>query len=188
MNYSRRDFLKAAGFSAAAFCGGCGGQLIGAASGKKRPNVLFIAIDDLRPEIASYGCRHMKTPNIDRLANEGVVFGRNYCNVPTCGASRASLLSGMRPKRGRFLNHKTYLQKDIPEAITLPEHFKNNEYYTVSNGKVFHHQDDCPESWSEPDWRPDDEKYLLKESIERLEKNKKKRGPAYECADVGDFE
>ena len=181
----RRDFLKAAAFSAAAVCSGCAGQLINT---KKKPNVLFIAVDDLRPEIASYGCRHMKTPNIDRLAAEGVVFVRNYCNVPTCGASRASLLSGMRPKQGRFLNHRTYLQDDIPEAITLPEHFKNNGYYAVSNGKVFHHQDDCPESWSEPDWRPDKAMYLLEESIARQEKNKKKRGPAYECADVGDFE
>jgi len=192
MNYSRRDFLKAAGFSAAAVCTGCTGQLIGVSAGKKKPNVLFIAVDDLRPEIACYGRKHMKTPNIDRLANEGVVFGRNYCHVPTCGASRASLLSGMRPKRDRFLTFNTYLQKDIPEAITLPEHFKNNGYYTVSNGKVFHHQDDCPESWSEPDWRPDNYSgsagYLLKESIERRNKNKNKRGPAYECADVGDFE
>ena len=188
MNYSRRDFLKAAGFSAAAVCGGCAGQLIGAGANKKKPNVLFIAVDDLRPEIACYGRKHMKTPNIDRLAKQGVVFGRNYCSVPTCGPSRASLLSGMRPKRDRFLTFNTYLQKDIPDAITLPEHFKNNGYYTVSNGKVFHHQDDCPESWSEPDWRPDKEKYLLEESIARREKNKKKKGPAYECADVGDFE
>jgi iduronate 2-sulfatase len=185
---NRRRFLKAAAFSAAAICGGCGGQLMGARAGKKKPNVLFIAVDDLRPEIASYGRGHMKTPNIDRLAKQGVVFGRNYCQVPTCGASRASLLSGMRPKCDRFLNFKTYLQNDVPDAITLPEHFKNNGYYTVSNGKVFHHQDDCPESWSEPDWRPDKVMYLLEESIARLEKNKNNRGPAYECANVGDFE
>ena len=191
---NRRDFLKAVSFSAAAVCGSCAGQFMGTAAGKKRPNVLFIAVDDLRPEIASYGRRHMKTPNIDRLAKTGVVFGRNYCSVPTCGASRASLLSGMRPKRGRFLNFKTYLQNDVPDAVTLPEHFKNNGYYTVSNGKVFHHQDDCPESWSEPDWRPKKQGggavagYLLKESIERRNKNKRKRGPAYECADVGDFD
>jgi arylsulfatase A-like enzyme len=169
---------------------GCGEQLLSTTAGKKKPNILFIAVDDLRPEIASYGRKHMKTPNLDRLASEGVVFARNYCNVPTCGASRASLLSGMRPKEGRFFNFKTYLQEEVPDAITLPEHFRNNGYYTVSNGKVFHHQDDCPESWSEPDWRPDKKKggYLLKESIARLEKNKKGRGPAYECADVGDFD
>ena len=188
MNFSRRDFLAAAGFSVAAVCAGCAEQLIGAGTGKKKPNILFIAVDDLRPEIASYGRKHMNTPNIDRLAKQGVVFARNYCNVPTCGASRASLLSGMRPKDGRFFNFKTYLQEEIPDAITLPEHFRNNGYYTVSNGKVFHHQDDCPESWSEPDWRPVDEKYLLKENVERRNKNKNKRGPAYECADVADFD
>ncbi len=185
----RRDFIKLIGIAGtASLTVGCTEQLIGTAAGKKRPNVLFIAVDDLRPEIASYGRKHMKTPNIDRLAKQGVVFGRNYCNVPTCGASRASLLSGMRPKEGRFFNFKTYLQEEVPDAITLPEHLKNNGYYTVSNGKVFHHQDDCPESWSEPDWRPVDEKYLLKENIERRNKNKNKRGPAYECADVADFD
>jgi arylsulfatase A-like enzyme len=190
MNYSRRDFLVAAGFSAAAVCGGCAGELVSAEANKKKPNILFIAVDDLRPELGCYGRGHIKSPNIDRLAKQGVVFGRNYCQVPTCGASRASLLSGMRPKEGRFFSFNTYLQKQIPDAITLPEHFKNNGYHTVSNGKVFHHQDDCPESWSEPDWRPDkqDGGYLLKESIQRLKKNKKKRGPAYECADVGDFD
>jgi arylsulfatase A-like enzyme len=193
-NYiSRRKFLgrsiyAGGAFSLAAFFGGCGEQFIGGEGAKKRPNVLFIAVDDLRPEIACYGRKHMKTPNIDRLAKQGVVFGRNYCQVPTCGASRASLLSGMRPKRGRFLNFKTYLQEDIPDAVTLPEHFKNNGYYTVSNGKVFHHQDDCPESWSEPDWRSDKRMYLLEESIERKNKNENNRGPAYECADVEDFE
>ena len=189
----RRDFIKLIGAAGvASLTGGCVEQLIGTAAGKKRPNVLFIAVDDLRPELACYGRGHIKSPNIDRLAKQGVVFGRNYCNIPTCGASRASLLSGMRPKEGRFASYNVYLQKQIPDAITLPEHFRNNGYYTVSNGKVFHHQDDCPESWSEPDWRPANygggTGYLLKESIERRNKNKKKRGPAYECADVGDFE
>lgn len=194
MKPSRRDFLKAAVVSAATLSSGCARHLLGPAAGKKKPNVLFIAVDDLRPELACYGKAHIKSPNIDRLASEAVVFERNYCAVPTCGASRASILSGMRPKKGRFLTYKTYLQEDVPDAVTLPEHFRNNGYYTVSNGKIFHHQDDCPESWSEPDWRPKKNAggagsaYFLKENIERQKKNKKGRGPAYECADIGDFE
>jgi iduronate 2-sulfatase len=61
----------------------------------ERPNVLFIAVDDLRPELACYGKQHIRSPNIDRLAESGVLFERAYCMVPTCGASRASLMTGI---------------------------------------------------------------------------------------------
>ena len=66
------------------------------------PNVLFIAVDDLRPQLASYGKQFMHTPHIDRLAKRGVLFERAYAMVPTCGASRASLMSGLRPSPTRF--------------------------------------------------------------------------------------
>ena len=68
-------------------------------------NVLFIMVDDLRPELNIYGQSHIKSPNIDALASEGVTFNRAYCNVPVCGASRASLLSGIRPTADRFLTY-----------------------------------------------------------------------------------
>ena len=119
-----------------------------------KPNVLFIAVDDLRPEIGAYGAKHVKSPNIDRLSTEGLTFTRAYCNVPVCGASRASLLTGIKPTKNRFVNYFTYAQKDAPGAVSLPQHFKNNGYYTVSNGKIFHNQDDILESWSEEPWRP----------------------------------
>jgi iduronate 2-sulfatase len=69
-----------------------------------RPNVLFIPIDDLRPQLACYGHSQMVTPHIDRLAQEGVAFQRAYCQVPVCGATRASLLTGIRPARDRFVD------------------------------------------------------------------------------------
>ncbi len=86
------------------------------AFGADRPNVLFIAVDDLRPELACYGKKHIHSPNIDRLAASGVLFERAYCMVPTCGASRASLMTGIRPTRNRFVNYLTSAQKDAPAS------------------------------------------------------------------------
>lgn len=121
---------------------------------KEKSNVLFIAVDDLRSELNAYGAEHITSPNIDRLSAEGLSFKRAYCNVPVCGASRASLLTGIKPTKNRFVTFHTYAQKDAPGAISIPQHFKNNGYYTISNGKVFHHQDDLLESWSEKPWKP----------------------------------
>ncbi len=119
-----------------------------------KPNVLFIAVDDLRPEINFYGANQISSPNMDRLASEGLSFERAYCNVPVCGASRASLMTGIKPTKNRFVNYYTHAQKDVPGALSIPQHFKNNGYYTISNGKIFHNQDDILESWSEEPWRP----------------------------------
>ena len=119
-----------------------------------KPNILFIAVDDLRPELYCYGATHIKSPNIDRLAKEGLRFSKAYCNVPVCGASRASLLTGIKPTRDRFVQFDTYAEKHAPGATSLPGHFRNNGYYTISNGKIFHHADDMLNSWSEEPWRP----------------------------------
>ena len=102
-----------------------------------RPNVLFIAVDDLRPQLGCYGERGMHSPNIDRLAAQGVVFERAYCMVPTCGASRASLMTGIRPARKRFVSYQTWAERDAPGIVTLNTQFKRNGYVTLSNGKVF---------------------------------------------------
>jgi iduronate 2-sulfatase len=155
-----------------------------------RPNVLFIPVDDLRPQLGCYGHRQMVTPNIDRLAGGGVVFTRAYCQVPVCGASRAGLLTGVRPTRSRFVDYKTWADRDLPRALTLPEHFRNHGYATIANGKVFHHLTDCAErSWSEAPWHPnsaggDWRNYLLEES--RAGSSAAGAGTPFECADVPD--
>lgn len=96
-----------------------------------RPNVLFIAVDDLRPQLNSYGKTFMRTPNMDRLASRGVLFERAYCMVPTCGASRASLMTGIRPAPNRFVNYLAWAEKDAEGITTLNTHFKNHGYNTV---------------------------------------------------------
>ena len=153
-----------------------------------KPNILFIAVDDLRPELGSYGAKHIKSPAIDKLASESIVFERAYCNIPVCGASRASLLSGIRPGRHRFIGFSTRLDEDYPGVTSMPKHFKNNGYKTISNGKVYHHADDDADAWDEV-WRPKGQftgrDYVLAENI-RLDKAEGTRGYPYEKAEVLD--
>lgn len=103
-------------------------------SERTNPNILFIAIDDLRPELQVYIASHIKSPAIDQLASQSLVFDRAYCNIPVCGT--ANLLSGIRPGRHRFIGYSTYLDEDYPGVTSLPKHFKNNGYTTISNGKI----------------------------------------------------
>jgi len=117
-----------------------------------KPNILFIAVDDLRPELGCYGKNYIVSPNIDNLASNGVLFNRAYCNIPVCGASRASLMTGIYPNRYRFSSFNSRADKDAVEVITLPRHFKNNGYDTFSFGKVFHDPDDDLQGWTES-WR-----------------------------------
>ncbi len=97
---------------------------ISCAQKQEKPlNVLMIAVDDLRPELGCYGNTLIQSPNIDQLASEGVVFSNSFCNVPVCGASRASLMTGSRPARNRFLSYYTRADVEIPEAICLGQTF-----------------------------------------------------------------
>lgn len=154
---------------------------------KKRPNILMIAVDDLRPELNFYGATHIKSPNLDRLAETSTVFERAYCNIPTCGASRASLLTGARPTRNRFVSFNTRKDHDMPEAISLPGIFKKNGYTTVSNGKIFHDKQDDSKAWNSI-WRPEGNNmdYKLEENIRLNSDDDGIRGAAYEMAEVGD--
>jgi len=159
----------------------------GRACAAERPNVLFIAVDDLRPEMNCYGVPCMVTPNFDRLARQGVRFERAYCNIAVCGASRASIMKGIRPTPARFTSYKTWAMKDAPDVPSLPLVFKQHGYYTMSNGKVYHHRTDDPEAWSEPPWRPATSSiwWALPEN-RKLATGFRQRGPAYEGADRPD--
>ena len=134
----------------------------------ERPNFLVIFVDDLRPQMNCYGKDFMVTPNIDRLAAEGILFERAYCNNPVCGASRASLLTGVRPNRERFLTYHTWADKDLPGHLSLPRHMKESGYYTLSFGKVYHHNEDDLKGWSEHPWRPSGQNwrnYITEENL-----------------------
>lgn len=154
-----------------------------------KPNVLFIVVDDLRTQLGTYGNAQMISPNIDQLAEEGVQFNTAFANIPVCGASRASFMTGLRPSTSRFKNYYTHMDKDAPYAITLPKFLKDQGYYTLTvGGKFFHHGDDKVESWNEDirldgieSWRD----YQLKANNE-LNKSPVDGGPAIECVDVPD--
>lgn len=152
-------------------------------SKNEQPNVLFIAVDDLRPELNLYGANHIKSPYMDKLAETSTVFERAYCNVPVCGASRVSLLTGTRPTRFRYLNAKTYKDEQSPETVSLPMTFKNNGYTTISNGKIYHGAQDDKGAWNEI-WSPPPGNYLLDSNINVKDGT---RGMPYEMADVDDM-
>ena len=124
-------------------------------SAQKRPNILFIAVDDLRPELGCYGADHIKTPNFDRLAAKGMIFERAYCQQAVCAPSRNSLLTGLRPDALGVYDLYTFFRKKRPEVVTLPQFFKTHGYHTERMGKIYHtghgNQDDSL-SWSVPGW------------------------------------
>lgn len=163
-------------------------------------NVLFVPVDDLRPQLGCYGVDWIQTPNIDSLAASGVVMDRAYCQQAVCAPSRSSVLSGCRPDTTGIYDLATPLRTAMPEVLTLPQHFKRNGYTTVSIGKVYHHAKDDLEGWSQPpfqstgDWQG--RGYLTDEAIEAMKQHAPVRaargdmrpgvGPAYEAADVDD--
>lgn len=118
-----------------------------------RPNVLFIAVDDLRPAMGCYGDDQAITPNLDRLARRGILFRRAYCQQAVCSPSRLSLITGRRPDTTRVWDLKTHFRDALPDAVTLPELFRRNGYHTRSIGKILHGSGPPakdPPSWSEP--------------------------------------
>jgi arylsulfatase A-like enzyme len=101
-------------------------------------NVLFIAVDDLRPELGCYGHPQVKSPHIDRLASEGTLFERAYCQQAVCNPSRCSLLTGLRPETLGVFDLPTHFRDRRPDAVTIPQHFKDHGYFTERVGKIFH--------------------------------------------------
>ncbi len=110
-----------------------------APAGAEPYNVLMISVDDLRPELGCYGSSAVLTPNMDRLAEAGLVFTQAYCQEAICMASRASLLSGMYPLNTHGYNYRTPVSQALPDTVCLPELFKNNGYRTIGINKDFHH-------------------------------------------------
>lgn len=139
-------FVIIAGVLTPSLTGAISGQ-----SGKARLNVLFIAVDDLRPELGCYGHPVVKSPNIDRLASRGLLFNRAYCQQAVCNPSRASLMTGLRPETLNVLDLPTHFRDQKPNAVTIAQHFKQNGYHTQAFGKIFHtahgNRDDAL-SWS----------------------------------------
>jgi arylsulfatase A-like enzyme len=105
--------------------------------GTKKQNVLFIAVDDLKPILGCYGDKQVKSPNIDRLAEAGTVFLNAHCQQAVCGPSRASLLTGLGPDTTRVWNLHTKIRKALPNVVMLPQYFKQNGYTVIGMGKIF---------------------------------------------------
>ncbi|TWU32007.1 sulfatase-like hydrolase/transferase [Novipirellula artificiosorum] len=115
-----------------------------------RPNLLFIAVDDLRPSMGCYGDPRAITPNMDGLAANGVLFNRAYCQVAVCNPSRASLMTGLRPDNLGVWTLPIHFREAMPDAVTMPQWFRKFGYTAVSHGKVYHNPTPDPQSWSEP--------------------------------------
>lgn len=151
--------------------------------------MLFIAVDDLRPQLGCYGDRLVKSPNIDRLASQGVLFERAYCQQAICMSSRASLMSGYRPDRFRIFENGP-LYGTAPDAWSMNRHFQKHGYETVTLGKVYHHGSDEEIGWSVPAMHPKGawkgRGYLTLEAQQTAATEKDGRGPAFEAADVPD--
>ncbi|GAB4139107.1 MAG: sulfatase [Thermogutta sp.] len=150
----------------------------------RKLNVLFIAVDDLKPELGCYGASHIKSPHIDALASEGILFERAYCQQAVCSPSRTSLLLGRRPDTTRVYDLQTHFRKNLPDVVTLPQHFKNHGYYTRGLSKIYHGGLDDPPSWSVPHWTPGGPGYGKPETLTALAEEtarlRREQGPATE--------
>lgn len=182
---------------------------------KTKPNILFIAVDDLKPVLGAYGDKNIKTPNIDRLAKMSTVFLSNYCQQAVCGPTRASLMTGMRPDYTKVWDLKTQMRDMNPTILTLPQYLITQGYKTIGTGKIYHPSSAIdkidPASWNLPYLDPKESDYanhLGKPANSQYQKpenkalfvNKKERakrdnddeepttikGPSTECIDVPD--
>ena len=163
--------------------------------GSSRMNILFITVDDLRPELGVYGVNQVKSPNIDNLAKNGLFFQKAYSQAPICGASRISVLTGMYVHSTKIYGIKLKKKEQLPQIDSLPMHLKNNGYNTVSIGKIYHHHDDDMQAWSKPPFRAIKGSGYVTDAAKKLvalnfksNPNAGTKGPSTEAADVADQE
>ncbi len=121
-----------------------------ASKAEQRPmNVLFLVSDDMRAELQIYGSEMAKTPNLDRLASQGVRFERAYCQYPLSGPSRASLLTGRRPTTSGLYSNREWFGATYPDWVSLPKYFRQHGYAALRTGKIFHGGIDDTDVWTE---------------------------------------
>jgi iduronate 2-sulfatase len=166
-------------------------------------NVLFIASDDMRPQLGCYGDATVKSPNLDALARRGLVFNRSYVQQALCSPSRISMLSGRYPATTEIFEIGRTLRTTMPDITTMPQHFKNNGYHTRSLGKIYHVGIDDDASWTIPAWHSKQPrtseatkaavaKYVADAKAKGVEIPQKGRGnrniaiPAFEAVDCAD--
>lgn len=169
----------------------CRGQ-ISTSNAKKNVlyNILFISIDDLRTELNCYGASHIKSPNIDRLAAQGVRFENAHVQQAICMASRASIMTGIRPEKYGIYTGLA-VNDVLPDALTLNKYFQQNGYNIASCGKIYHHKIDTKKQFGNNEMKQKGtwtgRGYVTPEAIEKIALNTKyNRGPAYEFAPVND--
>ena len=162
---------------------------IGLSFGQEQPNVLIFLVDDLRNDLGCYGNTIVKSPNIDKLAKNGVVFNKAYCQQAICAPSRMSILTGMRPENIGIYDIFSPMRKTRKDLISMPQFFKSYGYKTASIGKVYHHSRDDKEVW---DVFHEKEKntYVSKENTDFIENSKSSgkiaKGPAFEKVETSD--
>jgi iduronate 2-sulfatase len=156
-------------------------------------NILFIAIDDLKPLLSNYGETQMVTPNFDRLAKMGMTFTNAHVQYAVCGPSRASVMTGTNPDKTKVWDLHTDFRKSAPDLVSMPEYLISQGYETTAVGKIYHKGSSAPghdgKSWSIPHAIPRnyDPKYgdaafeyyqnpETKQQIEQLEKEAKAKG------------